>query len=141
MFDLVPFDKRSEQLADYFTAFNHHFFGDDASNKLFHIRTDIKDEGDHFLLEAELPGFKKDDIKVDINGDQMTIYAEHSHEADKTKEGYVHKERSYGSFRRSFNVKGIDTSNIHAAYKDGILELSLPKKEKEEKSIKQIEIK
>ena len=141
MFDLIPFDKRSEQLADYFDAFHHRFFGDDVSNKLFHIRTDIKDEGDHFLLEAELPGFKKENIKIDIKNDQMVIHAEHKQEADHEKDGYIHKERHYGSFRRSFDVKGIDTSNIQAAYKDGILELTLPKKAKEEKNVQQIEIK
>ncbi len=102
------------------------FFSDRTMGE---FKTDIRDTGDGFLLEADLPGFKKDDIHVDLSDDTLTITAErHSEYEQKDKKGnYVRCERSYGSYSRSFNTAGIDTANIKANYSDGVLRLTLPK--------------
>mgnify|MGYP000265725696 CR=1 FL=1 len=105
-------------------------FGFFDTNVLDEFKTDIKDEGDRYELEADLPGFDKKDIHLDINGDMLTVSAErHSeHEEKDKKNKYVRCERSYGSYSRSFDVSAIQQDKIRASYKDGVLELTLPKK-------------
>ena len=91
------------------------------------FRTDIVDQGNHYLLQAELPGFNKDEIRIDLTDNYLTIRAEHREEKEDKQDKYVRRERRYGSFSRGFDVTGIDTSSISAAYKNGVLELKLPK--------------
>lgn len=106
---------------------NRAFFGDTS---LAEFKTDIRDSGDSFLLEADLPGFKKEDINLSLNGDALTIKAvRHSDYEDTNKKGaYIRCERSYGSYARSFDVSGVDTTGIRAAYHDGVLTVTLPKR-------------
>ena len=108
------------------------FFGEPnffSQNDLAEFKTDVLDEGDHYELEADLPGFNKEDIKLELKGDNLVISAErHSNAEEKNKDGkVVRMERSYGSYQRSFNVSQIDTANIHASYDNGVLKLMLPK--------------
>lgn len=108
------------------------FFGDFFNNQdLAEFKTDVLDEGDHYELEADLPGFNKEDIKLELQGDNLVISAErHSNAEEKNKDGkVVRMERSYGSYQRSFNVSQIDTDHIKAAYENGVLKLTLPKLE------------
>ena len=93
------------------------------------FRTDIKDAGDSYVLEAELPGFKKEDISAQIKNGYLTIKAERSSDADNDNEGYIRRERSHASYSRSFSLDGIDAEKISAEYKDGILSLTLPKEQ------------
>ena len=89
----------------------------------------FRDAGDKFVLEAELPGFDKGDIKLDVKDGILTITAEHSENQEQkdAKGAYIRRERRYGSFSRSFDITGIDEGSITAAYNNGILELNLPK--------------
>ena len=118
-------DRRYNPFRD-FEDINRAFFGD---NSLAEFKTDIRDMGDGFELEADLPGFKKEDIKLSVNGDTLTIKAErHSDCEDQDKKsGYLRCERSYGSYSRSFDVTGVDVSQISASYTDGVLRIRLPK--------------
>ena len=118
-------DRRYNPFRD-FEDINRAFFGD---NSLAEFKTDIRDVGDGFVLEADLPGFKKEDIKLSLNGDTLTIKAErHSDFEDQDKKsGYLRCERSYGSYSRSFDVTGVDVSQISASYNDGVLRIHLPK--------------
>ena len=102
------------------------FFGD---NTLTEFKTDIRDMGDGFVLEADLPGFKKEDIKLSLNGETLTIKAtRHSDFEDQDKKsGYLRRERSYGTYTRSFDVTGVEVSQISASYNDGVLRVRLPK--------------
>ncbi len=115
--------------------FERNFFADPfgsffSNNDLAEFKTDVMDEGDHYLLEADLPGFDKNDIHLDLQGDNLVIQAErHSNAEEKNKDGkVVRMERSYGSYSRQFNVSEIDTDNIKAAYDNGVLKLTLPKR-------------
>lgn len=94
------------------------------------FRTDIKDEGDAYKLEADLPGFDKEDIHLDINGDILSISAQrHLEHEEKDKQGnFVCRERTYGLYRRQFDVSGIKAEEIKAKYDNGVLKLTLPKK-------------
>jgi len=137
-------------MMDYFNDWNNNFwndfgdfggFGDLAVRDSF--KTDIEDLGDKFRLEADLPGMKKEDIKLDLNGDYLTISAEHNEEKEEKdeKRNYVRKERRYGSYSRSFNVANIDTDHIAASYENGVLTLDLPKRTETAPVSHQIEIK
>ena len=144
MFELRPFERRNNRMTAYnpWDEMERAFFGDGAWNRsLAEFKTDIQDKGDSYLLQADLPGFKKEDIHIDLNGETMTIRAErHSEHEEQDKKGsYVRCERSYGSYERAFDVSGIDTDKIGAQYADGVLKLTMPKKSATV-SAKQIEI-
>lgn len=123
-----PFREMEEFEKNFFGVPFGAFFD---SNELAEFKTDVIDEGNHYLLEADLPGFEKKDINLDVNGDVLTVKAErHSklEEKDK-KDKIIRVERSYGSYSRQFDVSGVDTDKIKASYENGVLKLILPKKE------------
>ena len=128
MFGMLPFERSNDNVFDTFDNFTRNFFQSSNAN-LHAFRTDIKDAGDKFVLEAELPGFNKEDIKLDVKDGILTITAEHKEQNDQKDEkgSYIRRERRYGSFTRSFDITGIDEGSITAAYQNGILELNLPK--------------
>ena len=140
MYAMTPFGKRDYDLFDMFDDFDRSFFAPVSDNK--RIRTDIRDEGDKLILEAELPGFAKEDINIDITDNMLTLSAEHSTQSEeKDKEGkYIRRERSYGSYKRSFDLTGIDPEGITAEYKSGILTLDLPKHQQEQPKTRRLEI-
>ena len=139
MFGMIPFDRRDSSLFDMMDNFERSFFGDNSAST---FRTDIRDEGDKFVLEAELPGFKKEDIKLDLKDGILTVSAQHSESSEeKDKKGsYIRRERRYGSFARKFDVSGIQEDGITAAYNNGVLELTLPKAQPVVPAARQIEI-
>ena len=108
-----------------FDNFEKKFFGN-TNASLPAFRTDIRDQGDKFLLEAELPGFQKEDISLELKEGILTIKAEHKENQDQKddKGNYIRRERRYGSFSRTFDVSGIDENAITAVYNNGILELT-----------------
>lgn len=96
------------------------------------MKTDVRDVGDHYELDMDLPGFKKDEIHAELENGYLTISAEKSLDKDeKDKAGhYIRRERSFGRSSRTFFVgDGVKESDIKAKYADGILKLSIPKKE------------
>ena len=130
MFGMIPFEYRDRNLFNVFDNFERSFFGN-SNVDLPAFRADIRDAGDKYVLDAELPGFHKEDINLDIKDGILTISAEHSETNDQKddKGNYIRRERRYASFRRSFDISGIDESAISASYQNGILELSLPKQQ------------
>ena len=107
------------------------------------MKTDVHETEDSYELDVDLPGFKKEDINIDIDKDCLTISAERKSEEkeDKGDNGFVRRERYYGSFSRSFNIKGIDTDGITAEYNDGVLTLTMPEKTPEVPAARRLEIK
>jgi len=90
---------------------------------------DVFEKGDKFVVKAEIPGMKEDDIHVSVEGDMLTIRGEKKTESEVKEEDYYHCERSYGSFLRSVALPStVDASKIDADYEDGVLEVTLPKK-------------
>ena len=98
------------------------------SSQLVLLGTDIAEEEGGYKLMADLPGFNKEDIHVDVDGDKLTISAERGNENEEKKEGYIRRERSYGSYKRSFDISAIDSDAITGDYNNGVLTLHLPKK-------------
>lgn len=128
MFGMLPFDRSDVNLFDTFDNFTRDFFRK-SNAELPAFRTDIRDSGDSYVLEAELPGFQKEDISLDLKDGILTITATHSATKDSSSEDgtYIRRERRFGSFQRSFDVTGIETSGITAAYESGVLSVTLPK--------------
>ena len=125
MFGMLPFERKSND--NLFDLFDDFFTKNSAA--LPDFRTDIKESGDNYILEAELPGFNKEDINLEVKDSILTISAEHKEEKEEKDEkgNYLRRERRYGSFSRSFDVTGVDEKNITAGYENGILTLTLPK--------------
>lgn len=153
MYTLTPFERRSMELFDAFHDLENSFLGSRMPAAFGSFKTDIRDDGDKFTLEAELPGFDKQDLKLDIEGGTLTLTAEHTEEksegdeeqaesAEAKPQGrYIRRERSYGSYKRSFDLDGIDTDGIEAEYKNGILYVTLPKKQPETPQARRLAIK
>ena len=118
-----PFRDLEEFERNFFDSPFRGFFG---TQDLAEFKTYVTDEGDHYLLEADLPGFEKKDIKLELDGDYLVIRAErHSKVEEKDKKDKVVRlERSYGSYTRQFNVSAVDTAKIKAKYDNGVLTLT-----------------
>ena len=131
-----PFDRMFDD------AFKN-FWGSNELATFDAFKTDVIDQGDSYLLQAELPGFDKSDINIDLKDNMLTISASHkeeNNEEDKNK--YIRRERYYSSYSRSFSVNDVEPGDIDASYNNGILEVKFPKKDvaaKEE--VRKIEVK
>lgn len=89
---------------------------------------DVFEKDDKFVVKAELPGMKKEDIDVSVVGDMLNIKGEKKTETELKEENYYRSERSYGSFFRSIPLPStVDADKIEANYEDGVLEVTLPK--------------
>ncbi|MGB4610087.1 MAG: Hsp20 family protein [Saccharofermentanales bacterium] len=128
MFNLVPMERRNRRLMDSFNRNFDRFFDVFENN----MSTDIVDKGDQYELTCELPGLEKEDIKISIDNNTMTIAVDQQREREENKENYVLQERRAYKFNRSFDIRGVDKDKISGSYKDGILKLNLPKLQKDE---------
>ena len=92
-------------------------------------RMDVSETDQAYVVKAEMPGLKKEDIKVNIEGNQVSIIAQIQQEAEEKNENMLCTERSWGQYYRSFTLpQPVDDAQAKAEYHDGILELTLPKK-------------
>ena len=108
------------------------------------MKCDIYEKDGAYHIEMDVPGFDKKDVQIEIDdNDYLTITAEKNTEdtEEDEKKNYIRKERNYGKYQRSFYVGGVDKENIQANFENGILKISMPKKEEEKSSKKTIEIK
>lgn len=124
----------------FFDRVFHDFFGNNFY-RFDSISTDVIDNGDAYLLQADLPGFKKEDININIDKDTLTISANHNEEINENKGNYIRQERRYNSYCRSFHIPGIKKDGITASYNNGVLEINLPKENVILDEPKRIEIK
>ena len=134
MFGLVPFkfnngeNNKGLTLNDMFND----FFNDDMLSEFNSggsFKTDIKETPEEYIVHAELPGVKKEDINIDYTNNYLTISARRNNEYEEKKENYIKRERSYGSISRGFYINNVDKSLIKAKFDNGVLNIELPKKE------------
>ena len=125
---MIPYTRRSNSsMMDLFDELERSMFGE-SGRRTPVFSTDIRDEGAHYLLQADLPGFRKEDIDLHLQDGVLTITARHREEHEEKKEGkYLCRERRLGSCARAFDVSGIREEDITAAFEDGVLKLTLPK--------------
>ncbi|OCL26556.1 hypothetical protein U472_11235 [Orenia metallireducens] len=144
MFDLMPFDKRQDKnnglMERYFNFPHSSFFNDFMDMKGVNFKTDIKEKEDSYILEAELPGLEKENIIIETEKDYLTIKVNKEENFEEEKDNFLHRERRTGSYQRSFRFNNVDIENIKAEYNNGILEINLPKLEKEKPRRKRIDI-
>jgi len=113
--DLIPATRKGEE---------------ELNTGTFYPAVDISEGEKDITLKAELPGIDKKDVHVEINDGVITLRGERKIEKEDKKEHYHRVERSYGSFNRSFTLPTtVDSGKVKANYKDGILEVTLPRKE------------
>ena len=107
------------------------------------MRTDIKEKGDNYVIEVDLPGYEKNDIEIELEKGYLKVTAKFNNSVNDENEKYIHKERFYGECSRSFYVgDDIKEEDIKAGFKNGILSLTIPKaqeKKLEEKKFIQID--
>lgn len=140
MFGLTPF--RSNYYVSAYDPFKEmeeferRFFGQRTPA----MKTDIRETENAYILESDLPGFSREDIHAEIKDGYLTIRAEHRSENEDKSESYLRRERSYGSFSRTFDLDGIDAEAITASFKNGVLTLELPKMQQKVEEARRVEI-
>ena len=117
-----------------FGEFNHH------TTDL--MKTDVKEKGSNYELTVDMPGIEKENVKAELKDGYLTISATSGYSNDDTdKDGrYIRRERTVGTFKRSFGIADVNADEITAEYKNGILILGLPKKKPQEPLSKRLEI-
>jgi len=104
-------------------------------------RVEAFQKQDKFIVRAELPGLKKDDVEVNVTEDAITIHGQRQEEHERKEEGFYQSERSYGSFYRSIPLpEGVITDSAEASFKDGVLEIRLQAPPNEVRKGRRIEI-
>lgn len=125
------------------SGFIENFFGEDILSRehaAFVPAVNLSEEKDKFTIELSAPGFDKEDLKLEVNEKTLTVSGTHKSEKENTEKNFTRKEFSYGSFQRKFALpEGVNAEAINAKYENGILNISLSKKQEEAKS--KIEIK
>ncbi len=130
------------KMQDFMSDFDSGIGGTSVERGGFAPITDVKEDDKFFYVHAEIPGMKKDDVKITLNGDNvLTVRGEKKSEEKKENESFIRIERSFGSFSRSFLLpENIKSDSIKAEYKDGVLNLTIEKTEPAKPQEKEIKI-
>ncbi len=104
--------------------------GEELEKGIWAPAVDIYETNDSFVVSADLPGLNKDEIQIDLKDNTLTLKGEKKFEEKVSKDNYIRVERAYGSYVRSFTLpQNVDPEKIKAKYKEGVLEVTIPKKE------------
>jgi HSP20 family protein len=132
---LTPYQKNHNLASDLFDEMEHLFERWDRTPSMqiydernFAPACDISEADNHYLMSVDLPGMKKEDIKIEVSGEVLTVSGERKREVPEKNHRTQRYERSYGFFKRSFTLPAsIDADKVEARYENGVLELYLPK--------------
>ena len=124
---MLPRKKNDFDLWD--EMFRDPFFTGERESKL--MRTDIKEKKDKYIVDIDLPGYEKEDIKIEVDNGYLIVNAKTNHHKDEKEEGkYVRKERFVGECSRSFYVgEDVKQEDIRASFRNGTLKIEIPKKD------------
>lgn len=148
MFGLIPYRRnlglgKRDSLWDI-DSFIESFFNDSFVPAFFApvnpMRADIRETDKEYIIDVEIPGVKKEDIKIDIKDDILNVSVEKNEEIREERKDFIRRERRYGSCSRSFNISGTKQDKIKAKYADGILTITLPKAEEAKENRRTIDI-
>lgn len=148
MFGLVPFGRNNNirKRGNEWSVDNFFddFFGDSFLPAFFSsgnaIKADLRETEKEYIIEAEVPGVDKKDIKLEINDDTLTVSVEKNEEVKEERKDYIKRERRYGTCSRSFYVGDVKKDKINAKYDKGILTVTLPKIQEGKKESRKIDI-
>jgi len=144
MFEIMPFKKNPVTKKDYFANLIDRVFDEDFAPVAWFgasFKVDIRETDDAYLVDADLPGFNKEAIKMTYDNNYLTICAKREEEIKEEKKNYIRQERNVGEIKRQFYVENVDENKIEANFADGVLKVVLPKKEKVTPEKKEIQIK
>lgn len=96
------------------------------------MKCDIYEKGGEVHIELDVPGFNKEDVKVDLDDGILTIAASKHEDKEEKEKNYYRKERTFGSFKRQFNVGNVKENDIDAKFYNGVLKISFPKEEQKQ---------
>jgi HSP20 family protein len=131
MSNITRYDPFNDLVDDFFKGFlvRPVAYEGGRSDVLPRVRVDVAEKNGAYVVKGELPGVRKEDIHVSVDGAQVTLEAEVKQEKSTDTERVLHTERVYGKVSRSFTLpQEIDESKVQAKFQDGVLELTLPKK-------------
>lgn len=139
---LIPFNKKnSNSLSTGFDEFNNmldDFFADGwpfrRSLLADTFKIDVQEKDKEYIVEAELPGVKRDDVSLDYDEGRLSISVKKSEESEEKKKNYIHRERRYSSAARSVYLENANPDGISAKLEDGILCITVPKQERPDNS-------
>ncbi len=128
-----------DRIQRYFDDFSN--FGFNMSDS-FSPKIDVSEDKSNIIVSAEIPGVKKDNIKITLQDNILTIEGEKKKESEEKDKNFYRNERSYGAFKRSFTLPAtVDSEKVQAKFEDGMLNITLKKLEQKVKSEKVIELK
>jgi len=137
--DFGSLQERINRMFDDTIRTLHPTDGEELEKGTWAPAVDIYETNDSFVVSADLPGLNKDEIQIDLKDNTLTLKGEKKFEEKVSKDNYIRIERAYGSFVRSFTLpQNVDPEKIKAKYKEGVLEITIPKKE--EAKPKQIKV-
>lgn len=135
MFSLTPYNRRNSvssrwpvSLFDMDSLFDG-FFSNSFRPVLFdnQMKVDIKDNGNDYVIEADIPGVDKSDIHVELRDNVLTIGVQRNETTEEERENYIRKERRTSAMSRSFRVENVKPEDVKAKFNNGVLSISLPK--------------
>lgn len=133
MFGLTPFNrslaKRDDDLNDFFDDFFRDSFFPTRSLRRDTFKLDVKDEGDSYVVEAEMPGIKKEEIQIHMNDGYLVIEVSKEEKKEEENKNYVHRERLCTKMQRNIHLGDINQDKIEASLKEGILTIKAPKQD------------
>lgn len=148
MFGLTPY-RKNQSVGRFndswgFDRLFEDFFNDSVFpafyNNSRHMKVDIRENENEYVVEAELPGVKKEEINIDLHDDRLTIAVQRDEQINVEQQNYIRKERRACSMCRSFYVENVKSENVSAKFENGLLTVILPKKEPGRPKGRKIEI-
>lgn len=144
MAGLVPFNKKNKEIStntgfeDFYNVLDDYFSNDwPFKRTLTHdtFKVDVEDNGNEYLIEAEVPGIDKKDIIVEVNDGKLMISITRDENSESKKKNFIHRERRYSSMSRSIYLEDAKPDGIKAKLENGLLKVVVPKEEKPNNSI------
>lgn len=135
------FSRDLEWLFDEF-GFRPRFFERELPQVAWMPDVEVFQRDNRFIVRADLPGLKKEDVKVHVEDNLLILEGQRKEEAEEKREGFYRSERTYGSFYRALPLpEGAKADQIDAAFKDGVLEIGMPMPVEKAKAVKSIDVK
>ena len=135
-----PFEGLTRWFDDIDTLFDTGFFTE-LPETMWRPAIDVQEKDGKYLVRADLPGMKRKDIHVELRDGYLTLRGERKTEHEENRDNYHRIERTQGTFERTLRVpEGVTEKDIHAKYKDGVLELTIPAPKAEEPKTTEVKI-
>ena len=138
MFRLTPLSnsirRRDDDFVDFYNMIDDFFATPLRTSRALNFKLDVKEEENAYMIEADLPGIKKEDIKISYEDQVLVISVERDEQKEDKTENYIHRERQVCSMKRALNLPNVDKTKIKARLEDGVLKVTANKMEVQDQS-------